>query len=167
MSKRILKFSTILFIVIILISCSNNYRTVKSKLIEKPKQQKKIQPIQNNLSEGLTLLSEYKYDKALIYFKQRAVNHSDNWETNYYIGLCLTGLENYTEAEKHLFQSLKNAGQAKENRARIYTALGENYELRNMTDKAAQHYHTALNLNPDSEKAAEGLKRLKPISQTK
>ena len=76
-------------------------------------------------------------------------------------------LESFTENIwlAYLFQSLNYAGQGKEIRSKIYIALGENYEIQNMNAKAAQHYYTALNLNPDSKEASAALKRLKPISQ--
>lgn len=166
MAKNIIIYSLFIFL---LAGCSHNMRRVKAELADSPV------PVNNNrtvlkvesdyLTAAIKLYNNQLYDSALTIINNEYQINSKDWRVNYYLGLIQTRKNNFTESESYLFKSLKFAQNESKTRADIYVALGENYEFQGKLGKAKQHYHTALNLDPQSQTASEALKRVNAYSQ--
>ncbi|HWR82307.1 MAG TPA: hypothetical protein VN285_03295 [Candidatus Deferrimicrobium sp.] len=93
---------------------------------------------------------------------ERAIEiESTGWQAHYYLGLVLGRQERYEESLESLHSGLAFAPQDKRVRSRIYLALAECWENQRKYRHAELNYITALNLDPDSSPAADGVARMR------
>ena len=116
------------------------------------------------LNEGLSLFRSGDFGLALEKFKMSLAIDSTNWLSCYYHGLSQVKLGVPSAAGRSLHRSLEYAPADKRLRSRIYTALGETREMQGEYQRAKLDYLTALNLNPESADAQEGIDRIESIT---
>lgn len=90
---------------------------------------------------------------------------STDWRAPYLLGRICTDRKLSERADQWFAYSLATAPNEPKIRALIYEAMGGNCEGQGEYGKARLHYMTALQLNPDSERARAALKRLELISK--
>lgn len=118
-------------------------------------------------SQGVTLFQKERYDSARTVFVNALAFNNRAWRVYYFLGLIATRTQEYRKAEINLLTSLKYVSDDRKARSLLYLALGENYEQQENYGKAEQHFITALNLNPGSTSAKQGLRRLELVNQAK
>jgi tetratricopeptide (TPR) repeat protein len=165
----VVKFIIYSLLIFILAGCSNNMRRFKAELVEHTalESQNNIQENRQNdyLATVLRLYNSQLYDSALIIINDIYPSHQHDWKLNYYFGKTESKKGNFVKSETYLLKSLRLVGDEKKDRADIYIALAEHYEIQSQLGKAKQHYLTALNLDPLSQTASESLKRLGEYTQ--
>jgi Flp pilus assembly protein TadD len=114
----------------------------------------------------LILLRQGDLEAADRHFRQAADIDPMDWRSHYYLGLTLIKRERYAGAHQELNTSLSLAPGEKRIRCLIYLAIGECWEKQGNLGQAKLSYITALNLNPDSTPAADGLARVEKLRQT-
>lgn len=167
MSKTVL---LIFGLFIVISGCGKSYQTTTPRYIESntnPQNQKKNDSSEKKYSDGISLIDDGKFHEALIYFERLRNNNPEEWTNYYFLGLIYSNLEKYPEAERNLFRALNLSGESKIDRSKIYTGLGNNYEARGKFGLARLNYHTALNLDPESIGAQDGLNRLKSFTKSR
>ncbi len=120
---------------------------------------------EETMREGLILFRQGNMEASQLQFEKAIEQSPYNWRGYYYLGLVLTKKEQYAPASSRLFNSLDYAPEDKRERSLIYVAIAENYEAQGEFGKAELNYHTALNLNPNSQQARNGMLRLKRRAQ--
>jgi len=167
-----IKLLFIIFILILPVGCSHNFTVVKAQLgSDQPVSSKnsladsRQDDYEKTLHEGLMLFRQGKIYASKKQFEKAVSQSPENWRGHYYLGLALTRLEKYTPASTSLYTSLDLATSNKRERSLIYLAIAKNFEAQGEYGKAELNYITALNLNPDSQQAREGVLRLKRRAQ--
>ncbi len=116
--------------------------------------------LEDAVREGLILFRQGDLKGALRQFHKAHLMDSADWEPPYYLGLTYYRQEDCRLAVQYLHISLDLAPGEKRTRSLVYAALAETYEALGELGKAELHFRTALNLNPDLDRAASGLHRL-------
>ncbi|MEW5994035.1 MAG: hypothetical protein AB1744_06530 [Candidatus Zixiibacteriota bacterium] len=115
---------------------------------------------QRTLDEGLRLLQQDSLMEAGLCFDRALAIDSSQWMPYYYLAGIDAEKENYSKARAHLFSSLEKAPVDKQVRSLIYSALAESWESEGNLGRAHLDFLTALNLDPNSKRASEGLDRI-------
>ncbi len=106
-----------------------------------------------HLSNGIILLSQKKFDKAIEECQQSIAIDKDNPLALYYIGRTYTDKKEFDKADEYL----RKAAESEPELASAYTGLGINYLLQGDAGKSFKNYKIALEIDQDEHMARMGL----------
>lgn len=113
---------------------------------------------------GLALYQNGLLDSSRTVLLEALEQDPSDWRVYYLLALIDYRLERYEAAERIFQTSLVFCPDTRENRALVYSALGLTLEQEGELGRAKQHFLTALNLDPESETARDGLQRLTTLT---
>lgn len=99
-----------------------------------------------NLSEGIDLFSEEKYDEAIESFEKVVEKFPDNIEGYYNLGLSYLRKGGVDQA----ISSFEKAAELNPEALPIFLALGEAYFSKDDNEKAIESYQQAIKINPEN-----------------
>ncbi len=153
--------------------CSQRIQLVKARRLDPPQemdQRDEREPHASSsydrlIEDGLVLYRRADLKGARRLFERATAIDSTYWLGHYYLGLALTDAGEHAQARADLLSSLDYAPRDKRIRSLIYVALAECWESQGNMGQARLNFLTALNLDPASAPATQGLERVTPPAQ--
>ena len=115
--------------------------------------------------QGLKFYRASKYKQAIKSFRKSIKKNPRNWESHYYLGLCLHDTKKFVMARERFDIARKNAPMDNDIQARIYIALALSFESVGKTNEAGSYFSLALKYQPKNKKARSGLERMRAANR--
>lgn len=111
--------------------------------------------------QGVKFYHANKYKQAIKSFRKSIKKNPRNWESHYYLGLCLHDTEKFALARERFDIARKHAPMESDIQARIYIAVALSFESVGKMHEAGSYFSLALKYQPKNKEARNGLDRMK------